>query len=177
MRHITSLTLISIILFTTSCYNCGGVNETHHTYAYKLDFTSSSINQDTLNISIYNITMNKEIAFFLYPQIRIEEGDRKCHTKDLVIGSGEAIEQHNVKLYCDKDLLLKNLTITQGANLLEADSPIIIDYKGTSLYGMPSITLPKLVSDQFSKGTYTFYLEGTSNYGNTFKDTAVVIFN
>ncbi len=177
MKHLSSLALISIILFTTSCYNCSGVNARYHTYAYKLNFSTSSIKQDSLQVDIDNSTINRTLQFFLNPQIREEKGDRKCLNKDLVIGTGEKIEKNNVKLYCDKDLYFKDITITKGANIIELDTPVIVNFNEFVQNTIPIVRLPETVTSQFSTGIYGFYLEGTTSYGNTFKDSIYIIFN
>lgn len=157
-------TIIISTVLNTAC-NCNGVDKIEHTYAYEID-----IEWDIDTIDIYNNVANQEVSLRLSPQSRTEDGDRKCHLKNLVVGTGEEVKREDTKVYCTRALKFRERTIDANTNLLAEGSPIIINQTG-------NIVLPKLLSPNFEQGVYIFYVEGTSTYGNSFMDSTSVVYN
>lgn len=138
------------------CWKCGGCDEIVQTSGASLGVSQSADFLDSRYINIVEITV-------------IQDGDRKCYNKDLVVCPNDALVLDKLNLVCNKDLDLTTLNVAAGRDLLEIESLYINNVGSQEL---PIIGI--VPSDNFSKEEYTFYLSGSTADGKKIADTLVI---
>lgn len=157
MKLIHYLLAFSTIAFT-ACNNCGGVNETIHTYAMTIENS-----RDTIQ-SLYGQYRDELV---LNPLSWSEAGDRKCRYKTYVFNFGETIDSNTLRVYCSNDLKMNNTTVPAGENFLERKE--LFDYISQRF---------RIVLDtaDAARQTFTYYVKGSTSKGNNFIDSVSVYY-
>ncbi|OSZ79237.1 hypothetical protein CAP35_13560 [Chitinophagaceae bacterium IBVUCB1] len=89
----------------------------------------------------------------------------------------ESIPYDKVKIYCNTNIVLTTKTINANENLLSYPDYISLsgDNGSGGFYGTIIGFRPD-PADSFVKGTYTFYITGSTDKNRTFADSASVVF-
>ncbi len=154
--------IATVILNLTSC-NCDGSDEV---------VTTTGI--DIKTPSTYSATSYEPAIEVQEVSIR-EKGDRKCHYKNLVTSYRNPLRTNTVKIYADKELKLRTLTIPAGENLLQYKQLDITGYD-TSYRNFSHCTIyfGKLIDTNTHKGIYRFYIQASTD-NSTFKDSSDMV--
>ncbi len=158
-----TITLLYLLMHLSACH-CNGVDT--YTLYYGMDIKSAD--------SFTSRADEYEALLRISSKTKTEDGDRKCHRKDLVLGIKESISYSSTTVYCNRDFYHYNQLISQGRNLLTIptffrDSTQI---KNDVFYGT-DITIV-IDSTDIETGDYTFYVSGTTSLGNNFIDSTTI---
>lgn len=105
-----------------------------------------------------------------------EEGDRKCHYKNLVTSYRNPLRTNTVKIYADRELKLRTVTIPAGENLLRYKQLGISGYD-TSLKSFSHciVSFGKLIDTNTYKGQYRFYVQASTDNNGIFRDSSDMV--
>ena len=157
MRLIHCLLALSTLALA-SCGNCGGVDETIHTYAMAIEN-----NEDSIGVTYGRY--NDEL--WLIPLSWSEDGDRNCRYKNLVVNFGEKIDTNTLTVYCNEELMSNGKTVAVGENMLKRTDAF-------NIYGR-MIELSLDTAD-VARQSITYYVKGSTDRGNNFTDSVVVYY-
>ena len=103
---------------------------------------------------------------YLQPLVRSEDGDRNCRNKDYVTKFEESIDTSTINVYCNRDIASKGLRIAPGTNL-----------RTTKLYEADARRIElELDAATVINEPYTYYVKGSTDKGNNFMDSIIVIY-
>jgi hypothetical protein len=164
MRKLIFPTLcITSTLYLASC-NCGGSDEIITTTGIEMTTPANySAASSMPAIEVQGITVT-------------EKGDRKCHYKNLVTSYRNPLRTSTVKIYADKELKLRTVTIPAGGNLLQYKQLDISGYD-TSYRNFSHCTIyfGKLIDTNTFKGQYRFYVQASTDNNGIFRDSSDMV--
>ncbi len=161
MRKLVIPTIfLASTLYWASC-NCGGSDEIITTTGIEMTTPATySVASSMPAIEVQAITVTKK-------------GDRKCYYKNLVISYRNPLRTNTVKIYADKELKLRTLTIPAGGNLLQYEQLDISGYDTTyNNFSHCSIYFGKLIDTNTHKGLYRFYVQASTDNNGVFRDSS-----
>jgi hypothetical protein len=164
MRKLLIPTLfVASTLYLASC-NCGGSNEIITTTGIDMTTPASySAASSMPAIEVQGITVT-------------EKGDRKCHNKDLVMSFRNPLRTSTVKVYADKELKLRTVTIPVGENLLKYKQLNISGYDTVyNNFSHCTIYFGKLIDTNTYKGQYRFYVQASTDNNGIFRDSSDMV--
>lgn len=164
MRKLIFPTLcIASTLYLASC-NCGGSNEIIRTTGIEIATPLHA----TLSGAKPVIEIN-EIT-------ETHKGDRKCHTKDLVMSFENSLLTSTIKVYSDRELRLRNVTIPASENLLKYKQLEISGYDSSLRnFSYCIIDFRNRIDTNTAKGQYRFYVQGTTDRNITYTDSSDMV--
>ena len=164
MRNLIIPTLfIASTLFFAAC-RCGGSNEIVTTTG--IDITtpatySAASSMPAIEVQGVSVT---------------EKGDRKCLYKDLVTSYRNPLRTNTVKIYADKELKLRAVTIPAGENLLKYKQLEMSGYDTAyNTFSHCTIYFANLIDTNTAKGQYRFYVQASTDNNGTFRDSSDMV--
>lgn len=163
MRSVCYLFLLliccAVFFVTSSCGDCSGCDEIFTTEAAAFRIADTTIElRDALAVA----------------QIRVERvvskrpGTRHCRYRNQVTCMEDGIDSSKLEIYCTRDLLLAEGTVTAGTNLLHQSALL-------SPSTSPGVDVPTIIlraGPLFPPGIYTFLLRGQTRQGKEIEDIA-----
>ena len=105
-----------------------------------------------------------------------EKGDRKCHYKNLVTSYRNPLRTSTVKIYADKELRLRTVTIPAGGNLLQYQQLDISGYDTSyNNFSHCSIYFGNQIDTNTRKGQYRFYVQASTDNNGIFRDSSDMV--
>lgn len=162
-KLIFPLVFSTLSIYMASC-SCGGANET---------ITTTGIDMTTpANYS----AASSMPAIEIQETTAVEKGNRKCLNKDFVLNYRNQLLTNTVKVYANKELKLRNVTIPAGGNLLRYKQLDITGYD-TSYRNFSQCTIyfGKLIDTNTYKGQYRFYVQASTDNNGVFRDSSDMV--
>lgn len=164
VKHIHYLLAFSIIALASCSTNCGMDDIIYYSGAEINNF------KDTIEPTdgIYRHELGLKHTVYTEPGKK----NKHCRTKVYRTEIGERVDTSSIKVYCDKDLHNGSNFIAAGGNMLERGDMFSFNADG-------SFTLPgtiRLELDSTQRGSYTYYISGTTDKGNNFIDSTAVYY-
>lgn len=151
--------LITSTLYLASC-RCGGSDQIISTTGINMHTPSTySAASSTPAIEVQEITESRK-------------GDRKCMYKNLVMSFENSLLTGTIKVYANRELKLRNVTIPAGENLLLYKQLEITGYDSSDrIFNQCIIDFRKLIDTGTAKGQYRFYVQGTTDRNITYTNS------